>query len=171
MAEMTETDTTLPASSTRRAFHTSMIYGLWGLITAALGAPALVYLLFPPKAKHEDEWVEVGDVTKLQPKSPVEMVFRRNRKDGWKIIAEKSTAWVVKMADDRVVAYGPQCTHLGCAHHWDSGKGQFICPCHTSLFALDGTVISGPAPRPLDRFEIKVENNKLLIGKLRENKA
>jgi menaquinol-cytochrome c reductase iron-sulfur subunit len=31
---------------------------------------------------------------------------------------------------------------------------------------MDGKVVSGPAPRPLDRFETKVEGNKLLIGGL-----
>ena len=43
------------------------------------------------------DWVEIGDVSSLAPVRPVEMVFRRNRVDGWKIISEKSTAWVVKI--------------------------------------------------------------------------
>ena len=171
MVNVVDTESSPVENSTRRSFYTSVIYVLWGAITAALGAPALVYLLFPPKARQEEEWVEIGDVTKLQPQVPVEMVFRRNRKDGWKVISEKSTAWVVKMADSQVVAYGPQCTHLGCAYHWDNGKNEFMCPCHSSLFALDGKVTAGPAPRPLDRFDVKVQNNKLLLGKLRESRA
>ena len=73
---------------------------------------------------------------------------------------------MVKQADNSVVAYGPQCTHLGCAYHWDDGKTEFLCPCHNSLFSLDGKVISGPAPRPLDRYETKIEGNKLLVGRL-----
>ena len=32
------------------------------------------------------------------------------------------------------------------------------------LFSIDGKVLSGPAPRPLDRYESKVENNKLMVG-------
>ena len=99
---------------------------------------------------------------------PVEMSFRRNRVDGWKVISEKSTAWVVKQADNQVVAFGPQCTHLGCAYHWEEGKNEFLCPCHTSLFAIDGKVVAGPAPRPLDRYETKVEGNKLLLGELQQ---
>ena len=51
-------------------------------------------------------------------------------------------------------------------YHWEDGKNEFLCPCHNSLFAIDGKVISGPAPRPLDRYETKVEGNKLLVGKL-----
>ena len=137
------------------------------MISAALGLPALFYLLFPPKARKENEWIEAGDISKIAPDSPVELSFRRNRVDGWKVISEKSTAWVVKHANS-VVAFGPQCTHLGCAYHWEEGKNEFLCPCHSSVFALDGRVISGPAPRPLDRYDVKVQGSKLLIGDLRK---
>lgn len=155
-----------PEGATRRSFYVAGIYGLWAVISAALGIPALIYLFFPPKARKEEEWVEIGDVTKLAPDSPVEMVFRRNRVDGWKVLSEKGTAWVVKHADNSVTAFGPQCTHLGCAYHWDDRKSEFLCPCHNSLFAIDGKVISGPAPRPLDRFATKVQGKKLLLGSL-----
>jgi menaquinol-cytochrome c reductase iron-sulfur subunit len=97
----------------------------------------------------------------------VEIAFRRNRVDGWKIISEKSTVWVVKTPDNRVVAFGPQCTHLGCAYHWDESRSQFLCPCHMSLFSMDGNVLSGPARRPLDRYETRIEGRKLLLGRLR----
>jgi menaquinol-cytochrome c reductase iron-sulfur subunit len=153
-------------STSRRNFFVVAIYGLWGAIAAALGLPALVYLLFPPKAKKSDEWIEIGDVGRLAPNSPVEMTFRRTRIDGWKVISEKSTAWVVKTADHRVTAFGPQCTHLGCAYHWEDAKSEFLCPCHTSLFSIEGKVLGGPAPRPLDRYETRLNGSKLLLGKL-----
>jgi len=155
-----------PAAVSRRTFYIGAIYGLWAVISAALGLPALVYLLLPPKLRKNDEWIEIGDVTKLTPNAPVEMAFRRNRVDGWKVISEKSSAWVVKEADNSVVAFGPQCTHLGCPYHWDERKTDFLCPCHNSVFSIDGKVLSGPAPRPLDRYQTKVEGNKLLLGRL-----
>src|ERR1051325_5920870 len=142
----------------RRRFYLTFIYGLWGLMSAALAAPALLYLLLPPKVRGGTEWVDAGEVTPLQPKIPVERVFRRNRIDGWKITSEKETAWVVKLPDQKIVAFGPQCTHLGCAYHWDEGTSEFLCPCHSSVFSLNGAVISGPAPRALDRYDVKVEN-------------
>ncbi len=148
----------------RRAFHLAVIYGLWGAITAALAIPAGIYLLLPPRIRKTEQWVEAGDVAQLKPDVPEELVFRRIRKDGWKITSEKTSAWVVKAAGDQIVAYAPQCTHLGCAYHWDEQKRNFLCPCHTSIFALDGQVLAGPAPRPLDRYEVKVEGGKLLLG-------
>jgi menaquinol-cytochrome c reductase iron-sulfur subunit len=154
---------------TRRNFYVAAIYAIGAWISAALGLPALAYLFFPPKAQKPNEWIEIGDGTSLAPNAPTEMTFRRNRVDGWKVISEKSTAWVVKSADNRIVAFGPQCTHLGCAYHWDEGRNLFICPCHNSLFGMDGQVKAGPAPRPLDRYDVKVEGDRLLIGNLRQS--
>jgi menaquinol-cytochrome c reductase iron-sulfur subunit len=154
---------------TRRRFYVAAIHTMGALIGAALGLPALVYLFSPAKARQESQWTDAGDVASLAPNEPVEMAFRRNRVDGWKTVSEKDSAWVVKHADQSVTAFGSQCTHLGCAYHWDDGKNEFICPCHNSLFSLDGKVISGPAPRPLDRYETKIQNGKLLLGKLRQS--
>lgn len=155
--------------TTRRNFYVAAIYGMWAVIAAALAVPAFLYLLLPPRLRKENEWVEVGDITRLTPDSPVEMVYRRTRVDGWKIFSEKSTAWVVKSPDNQVTAFGPQCTHLGCAYHWDESKNEFLCPCHTSLFSITGKVISGPAPRPLDRFETRIQGTRLFLGKLRQS--
>jgi menaquinol-cytochrome c reductase iron-sulfur subunit len=158
-------------NSDRRGFFLIVMYGLWAAIGIALSIPAAIYLLLPPKLRRETEWTEAGDVTKMAPDSPVEMVFRRNRTDGWRVLSEKSTAWAVKLDNGEIVAFAPQCTHLGCAYHWDEPKKQFLCPCHTSVFSVDGKVISGPAPRPLDRFDAKIQNNKLMLGEIHESKV
>jgi menaquinol-cytochrome c reductase iron-sulfur subunit len=63
-----------------------------------------------------------------------------------------------------VIAFAPQCTHLGCAYHWDEKANNFLCPCHTSTFSIDGKVLTGPAPRPLDRLVTKIDQGKILIG-------
>lgn len=158
-----------PSGTSRRGFYLTFIYGIWSLICAALAAPALLYLLLPPKVRRDSEWIEAADLTQLHSKVPLEVVFRKNHVDGWKITSAKETAWVVKLSDTQTVAFGPQCTHLGCAYHWDEAKTQFLCPCHNSVFAVDGTVVSGPAPRPLDRFETKMQNGKLLLGQLHQS--
>lgn len=150
--------------SGRRAFFLSAIYGLWGLITAAVAVPAAGYLLFPARSRKAGKWVETADFGALKLKQPEEVIFRRNRVDGWKVISEKASAWVVKMSDSEVVAFSPQCTHLGCAVHWESPDKGFVCPCHTSAFGIDGKVTGGPAPRPLDRLPVKIESGKVMIG-------
>ena len=151
----------------RRSVLVGGIYALWGAVAAALAAPAIVYLLFPPKTPKEDPWVVAGDVSSLARGRPVELAFRRNRTDGWKLTSQKATAWAVRSPDGQVTAFGPQCTHLGCAYHWDDARSEFVCPCHNSLFSLDGKVLAGPARRPLDRYETRIQGGKLLLGRLR----
>ena len=153
-------------STSRRTFYLEVIYGLWAIMAAALAIPAGIYLLFPPKAKKAGEWVDVGDLGQFQQQTPEEVIFRRTRVDGWKVTSEKTSAWVVKKNDTQYTAFAPQCTHLGCAYHWDPPTNNFVCPCHTSAFSIDGKVLAGPAPRPLDRYAVKVDGNKLQIGPL-----
>ena len=153
----------------RRTFQLGIIYGLWSAIATILALPATVYLFWPPHSKREMDWEDAGSLAHLELKTPQQIVFRRNRVDGWKIISEKVSAWVVKMSDKEVVAFGPQCPHLGCAYHWVQQKHEFLCPCHTSTFSIDGDVLSGPAPRPLDRYEVKVQGSKLLLGPVRKS--
>ncbi|MBV9506866.1 MAG: ubiquinol-cytochrome c reductase iron-sulfur subunit [Acidobacteriia bacterium] len=162
-------NTTFSPRTTRRGFYVVAIYAMGAIISAALGLPALVYLLVPPRVRRQSEWVEAGEVAQLMPGVPVEMTYRRNRVDGWKVSSEKSTSWVVKLPAGQIVAYSPICTHLGCAYHWEQARSEFVCPCHNSVFGMDGKVLEGPAPRPLDRYQTKVEGKQLLLGRLTQS--
>lgn len=150
----------------RRKFFLNGIFGLWGFIGASLSASSLRYLFSGPKAKNEDDWVKAGSLSDLMVNAPKEVVFSRKRVDGWTITNEKTTAWIVKQSDDKAVAFVPQCTHLGCAYHWDEPKTAFVCPCHSSLFSIEGKVLGGPAPRRLDQYAVRVEQGDLLLGPL-----
>ncbi|MCI0623924.1 MAG: ubiquinol-cytochrome c reductase iron-sulfur subunit [Acidobacteria bacterium] len=154
----------------RRTFYLTFIYAVWALIGFVLGIPAAIYLLWPPRPKKEAGWIEAGSLAQVKLRTPDEFVFRRNRVDGWKVTSEKSTAWVVKMAENQVVAFSPQCPHLGCAYHWVAKQNEFLCPCHASTFSIEGEVLTGPAPRALDRFEVKMEGDKLLLGPVRQSR-
>ncbi len=153
-------------SPSRRAFHLAVINIFGALIGLALAVPTGIYLLTAPRKRGGTKWIDAGDVGQINPGTPVELSFQESRLDGWRLVTEKKTAWVVKNTDSSIVAFGPQCTHLGCAYHVENG--QFVCPCHTSIFSLDGKVTAGPAPRPLDRYETKIENNRLQIGDLKQ---
>ena len=150
--------------TTRRSFYEALIAGLGAVMGAAIAVPAAAYLLFKPKSDRRSQWVDAADVNSLHVGKPEEVVYHRTRMDGWRVVNEKATAWVVRMDPNTVVAFSPSCTHLGCAYHWDEPTKNFVCPCHTSAFSIDGKVLTGPAPRPLDRYETRVENGKLLIS-------
>ncbi len=160
------TEQTSAKPSRRHFYHLSFIYGLGAAIGAMVSVPAFVYLFLPPRAKKKAQWVDAADLSQIQIGTPQEVSFRINKVDGWKVSSEKTTAWVVKTSDTQAIAFSPQCTHLGCAYHWDQNSKNFLCPCHTSTFSIDGAVLSGPAPRPLDRYEVKIAGNQLQIGPL-----
>jgi len=63
--------------------------------------------------------------------------------------------WLVHTVDG-LLALHKVCTHLDCLFNWDRSQQRFVCPCHGSQFAVDGTFLSGPAPRSLDRFVVQV---------------
>jgi cytochrome b6-f complex iron-sulfur subunit len=67
--------------------------------------------------------------------------------------------FVVREADDFHVI-SAICTHLGCTVQWRGS--EFDCPCHGSRFAPDGSVISGPAPRPLKWFDTELSPDGFL---------
>ena len=137
---------------------------LGALIAAALAIPAAAYLLIRPKGAEDNGLSEVADLDQLQIGKPEEVIYERKRVDGWHKVTEKTSTWLVRTDEHTVVAFNPACTHLACPYHWDATANQFICPCHGSAFAIDGKVIAGPAPRPLDRYVAKIEDGKILIG-------
>jgi menaquinol-cytochrome c reductase iron-sulfur subunit len=138
------------------------IGALWCAIAAALGIPASRYLLSRPRTTDRNEWIDAGEIARLVPDQPVEMAFVRRHTEAWRTVEKKATAWVVKHGN-QVLALSPACTHLGCAYGWDASRRQFVCPCHASLFAIDGRVLAGPAPRPLDRYQTRMEGDRLLV--------
>jgi cytochrome b6-f complex iron-sulfur subunit len=55
------------------------------------------------------------------------------------------------------------CTHLGCITRWVEDEQVIACPCHGSKFSRDGALAQGPAPRPLRRIAIRLEDGELVV--------
>ncbi len=64
--------------------------------------------------------------------------------------------WVDKTSDRVFVIYA-RCTHLGCTPDWRPSENKFKCPCHGSGYDSEGVNFEGPAPRPMDRAEVKLD--------------
>ncbi len=76
--------------------------------------------------------------------------------------------YLARLEDGGFLAMSRRCTHLSCTVPWVSAESKFICPCHASVFDIRGEVISPPAPRALDLYQLEIHNNVLLVntGKL-----
>jgi cytochrome b6-f complex iron-sulfur subunit len=79
--------------------------------------------------------------------------------------------WVVNsevQGQQQIYALKTVCTHLGCTPNWLEAEQKFKCPCHGSGFYKDGVNFEGPAPRPLERYAIRVsDDGQLEIDKSR----
>ncbi|EGB13909.1 Rieske (2Fe-2S) iron-sulfur domain-containing protein [Pseudodesulfovibrio mercurii] len=71
--------------------------------------------------------------------------------------------YLARLADGGFLALSRTCTHLGCSVPWDEDKHLFVCPCHGSSFSLTGEVLTGPAPRPLDTFAVRIEDGVVKV--------
>ena len=73
--------------------------------------------------------------------------------------------WIVNSEVDgsqEIYALSTVCTHLGCTTNWLEGEQKFKCPCHGSGFYKSGVNFEGPAPRPLERFGLRLAEDGML---------
>ena len=73
-------------------------------------------------------------------------------------------AIIINRPDKGFVALSRVCTHLGCLVEYDRIQNRLICPCHGAIFDLEGNVVSGPPPKPLQMFPLRVESESIVIG-------
>jgi len=157
-------------SVSRRNFLKYSIYGIGGLISAALAVPLVRYFFSPALGSAEGgEWIVVARKSDIPIGQPTLIQYEDRKIDSWIVTTHRKSAWIVTQDGQDFVVYDPHCTHLGCPYTWmetgEENKGQphFHCPCHEGIYAIDGTVISGPPPRPLDRVLSQVEGDAIMV--------
>ncbi|MEJ2552244.1 MAG: ubiquinol-cytochrome c reductase iron-sulfur subunit [Anaerolineales bacterium] len=153
----------------RRSFVTGVVSILGGIIAAIVGLPAIGYLISPAlKRESADEWVPLGLVEDLPEGEPTLFSFTRTKQVGWERTANSYGVYVMRMANGELDVFSNVCTHLSCRVSWKDDVQEYVCPCHDGRFAKDGAVVSGPPPRPLDRYEYRMEEDGRLSIHLQE---
>jgi Rieske Fe-S protein len=148
----------------RRKFLAIATGAITGLISLAMGIPAVAYIIGPAlEETEEEEWIPLGSTSKVELGTPTLFKAKIERQTGW-ILNEIELSIYVRTDNGRdFVALSNICTHLGCRVRWIADQEQFFCPCHNASFDRDGEVVDGPPPRPLDRYEIMVEDDQLFV--------
>ena len=73
------------------------------------------------------------------------------------------TLIVVRVSDTQVDALSSICTHAGCTVGYSKSRMDLSCPCHGSLFNLDGSVARGPAAFPLKSYTATLDAANKLV--------
>jgi menaquinol-cytochrome c reductase iron-sulfur subunit len=148
----------------RREFMKYTIAALGGLIGLGYGIPAIAYVVAPALAKSQArQWIQLGSVSKVELGTPTLFKVNVSRQTGWIVNQEELSVYVLTENGRDFVAMSNVCTHLGCRIRWITDQGQYYCPCHNGVYDKQGNVVSGPPPRPLDKYQTKVENDQLFI--------
>ena len=146
----------------RRSFLKWLIGALTAMIGLITGIPFLRVLINSAPLQ-KLSYVEVGDISSLSIGQPQDMNFQVRVTDAYLQQEVTRSVWVIKHSSAEMTVFSPICTHLGCHYKWNPQTRHFECPCHASVFAVDGKVIGGPAPRSLDTLPHKIENGRLYV--------
>jgi cytochrome b6-f complex iron-sulfur subunit len=139
-----------------RRFFIFTLFGSWAAIAWTALTTALVGLgvgtlrfLFPNVLSEPPSKFEAGAVD--------------NYEEG-KVSAEfkERGVWIVRH-QGVIYALSTICTHLGCTPNWLEREEKFKCPCHGSGFHITGVNFEGPAPRPLERFAVWIDENRHIV--------
>jgi cytochrome b6-f complex iron-sulfur subunit len=128
-----------------------LLLTLLGLTAAVSFAYPLVRFLAPP-----------GGESKLK-----QITFKKSEipvGDAKEIPLGGVPAIIINRPGKGFIAFSRVCSHLGCLIDYNKAQNRIICPCHGALFDLEGNVVSGPPPKPLQRFPLKVEGESILVG-------
>lgn len=81
-----------------------------------------------------------------------------------KIIAFGTTpVIVVRTAAGELRAFSATCTHLSCTVQYRSDIEHIWCACHNGHYDLTGRNVEGPPPRPLDRFDVALKGDEVVV--------
>ncbi len=148
----------------RRNFLAIATTAIGGLISAALAIPAVAYIVGPALQRTEGGgWIRLGSSSKVELDTPTLFKTKIERKSGWIVTEEELSVYVVTEDGREFIAMSNICTHLGCRVRWIEDQQQFFCPCHNAVFDKNGSVVTGPPPRPLDGYEVKVEDGQVFV--------
>ena len=62
-------------------------------------------------------------------------------------------------------AFSGTCTHLDCTVQYREDSRQIWCACHNGLYDINGRVLSGPPPNPLEPFTVHIRGDEVVVSR------
>ncbi|WP_315918259.1 FAD-dependent oxidoreductase [Mesorhizobium sp. SP-1A] len=136
-------------------FHIATGFNAWGISNGT----AAGLMIADSICGRSSPWRELYDPARPLPKD-----FHRDGESQSLVDSPEAIApgvgGVIVHGDDKIAlrrdddgtlhALSARCTHKGCIVTWNNAERTWDCPCHGSIFAADGSVIHGPARKPLE---------------------
>lgn len=135
----------------RREFLNTLL-SISGL--CALGAalyPVISYLVPPKSLEPKVNSIKAGKASEFESNSAQIVKFG------------KKPVILIKKESGEFCAFSATCTHLDCIVQFRSETKQILCACHNGLYDLKGRNVSGPPPKPLEEYGVKVIDDEIII--------
>lgn len=113
--------------------------------------PAVKFMMPPNVPEAAVNEVVAGKVQMLKP-------------DGGAIVRfGNKPVLLVRVSETEWKALSAVCTHLNCTVQYQEKTRQIWCACHNGFYDLNGKVISGPPPKPLDEYAVRIRGDEVVI--------
>lgn len=145
----------------RRRFLTRLSVAAGGLAAAVVAIPSVAFLLGLRRTPRV--WRDVGAIEQFKLGATVQVAFADSSPLPWAGVTAQTAAWLRRTGEAEFLAFSVDCTHLGCPIRWLADANLFMCPCHGGVFYADGRVASGPPPRPLTQYPVRVADGRVQI--------
>lgn len=149
------------ADARRRRFLSRLSLFLGSIAGAIVAIPAVAFLLGLRRAP--GVWRQVGKLDQFVLGQTVQVSFLDPSPLPWAGVTAMTSAWLRRSGPEDFVAFAMNCTHLGCPVRWLPSAELFMCPCHGGVFYEDGRVASGPPPRPLITYPVRIREGAVEI--------
>ena len=138
----------------RRKFLNTLlgVGGIGGVLSVFY--PIISYLIPPKTTEPKVNSVKAGSSSEFPTNSSKIIKFGRK------------PVILIKTVDNQYKALSASCTHLDCIVQYKTDTKQIWCACHNGTYDLNVRNISGPPPRPLEEYDVKIVKDEIIITKM-----
>lgn len=145
---------TLKSPKTRRQLLNWFLGTSVGMLLLAVFYPVIRYLIPPQLEESPARTVRLSiNPQDVEPNSG--QIFQFGNSPGI----------LIRTPAGELQAFSAICTHLACIVQYRSDLSHIWCACHNGHFDLHGKNIAGPPPRPLPRYTVQVQGDRIVVIK------
>lgn len=139
--------------SASRRFIDFLLASSLGALIVSVFYPVIRFLVPPEVPESTQTSVIAAKTTDLKPNSG--KIFQFGSEPGI----------VIETPGGDIRAFSAVCTHLSCTVQYRPDMQEIWCACHNGVYDLNGKNVSGPPPRPLERYTVNVRGTEVVVSK------
>ncbi len=138
----------------RRSFLDWFLTTSFGALLIAIFYPVALYLI-PPKVEESTARTVTLSIKPEEINPNSGQIFRFGTQPGI----------LLRTPGGELRAFGAVCTHLACIVQYRPDLSEIWCACHNGHYDLTGKNIAGPPPKPLERYDVNVRGDRVVVSK------